>query len=220
MRKNIAYIFSIVILLVFGVTSCTKYDGYYDYQNSEKVFNGNSLTYLQSKPGVFDSVLLVLDRIPYLKTALEQEQVTLFAPTNSSFQSALSNLNLVRDNQKKPRLNIKTLKLSALDSLMNKYVAEGKVSTDSMLYIDGLFVKTYKYDHPMHAQRQKENASGLIDGGIELLYFSDTKNNSFQTQWTRSTSQAVNILSTNGVVHVLSARHEFGFGDFLTKMNN
>jgi hypothetical protein len=71
----------------------------------------------------------------------------------------------------------------------------------------------------MHAQRVKEDASGLVDGGVEIMYYSDTKENSFQSQWVRASSSAVNIFTTNGIVHVLGGRHEFGFGEFLTRMN-
>lgn len=213
------YIAGICFCMLFYLTACTKYEGYYGYENTEKVFDGNSLAYLTSKPGVFDSVLIALERLPYLKQAIETEEVTLFAPTNSTFQTALSNLNLVRANQKKTPLNIRKLDVDQLDTLMTKYIGQGRLSTDSTLYIDGLFINTYGINHPMHAQRVKENASGLVDGGVEVMYYSDTKDNSFQSQWVRASSQAVNIFTTNGVVHVLGGRHEFGFGEFLTRMN-
>ncbi len=219
MKITIKYSAGIVLGILLCTTACTKYDGYYKYENTEKVFDGNSLAYLQSKPGVFDSVLLVLDRLPYLKDAVSKEKVTVFAPTNSTFQTALSNLNLVRDNQKKKHLSIQDLDIAQLDTLMTKYIGASIITTDSTLYIDGLFIETYGIQHPMHAQRIKENASGLINGGAEIMYYSDTKNNSFQSQWVRASSQAVNIFTSNGVVHVLGGRHEFGFGDFLTRMN-
>lgn len=213
------YIASVFLGILLCMSACTKYDGYYGYENTEKVFSGNSLAYLESKPGVFDSVLVALDRLPYLKEALTTEEVTLFAPTNTAFQTALANLNLVRDNQSKSRLNIRSLNLDQLDTLMTKYIGVGLMSTDSTLYIDGLFVQTYGIEHPMHAQRVKEDASGLVDGGVEILYYSDTKDNSFQSQWVRASSSAVNVFTTNGIVHVLGGRHEFGFGEFLTRMN-
>ena len=214
--KNLV-LFSIVLLAT--LFACTKFDGYYDYVNKEKVFNGNSYDYLQSKPGVFDSLLIVIDRFPYLKEALNSEEVTIFAPTNSAFQTALSNLNLVRQNQNKPKLNLRSLNQIHLDTLITKYIVHGKITTDSMEFIDGLFVETYNIPHPMHAQRVKEDASGLREGGMELVSYSDTKGNSFQAQWVRTNSQAVNVLTQNGVVHILGGRHEFGFGDFLTRMN-
>lgn len=213
------YIASIFLCTLLFIGACTKYDGYYAYENTEKVFNGNSLTYLESKPGVFDSVLVVLDRLPELKDVIAAEEVTVFAPTNTAFQTALANLNLVRDNQGKPRLNIRSLDMVELYVLMTKYIGVGLMSTDSTLYIDGLFVQTYGIEHPMHAQRVKEDASGLVDGGVEIMYYSDTKDNSFQSQWVRANSSAVNIFTTNGIVHVLGGRHEFGFGEFLTRMN-
>lgn len=214
-KVNITF-FSVLLLFL---ASCTKYDGYFDYVNTEKVFQGSTISYLESKKGTFDSVMVVLNRLPDLKNALDQQALTFFAPTNASFQIAVNNLNLVRAKQKKKKLFLQTMDLRELDTLMTKYIVEEVVSTDSMVFIDGLFVETYKIKHPMHAQRIKEDASGLVNGGMELVYFSDTKDNNFQSQWIRSASQAVNIFTTNGIIHVLGNKHEFGFGDFLSRMN-
>ena len=218
MRQNTFKIllFNALVLLFF---CCTKYDGYYGYENTEKVFHGSTISYLESKKGTFDSVLFVLDRLPDLKSALEEQHLTFFAPTNASFQIAINNLNLVRANQRKEKLYLRNLDIQALDTLMTKYIVQNVVSTDSMAFIDGLFVQTFKINHPMHAQRIKQDASGLVNGGMELVYYSDTKDNNFQSQWTRTASQAVNIFTTNGILHVLGNKHEFGFGDFLTRMN-
>jgi hypothetical protein len=212
MKIEMKYTAGIFLCTLLCIAACTKYDGYYTYENTEKVFSGSSLAYLQSKPGVFDSVLLVLDRLPDLKDAVENEEVTVFAPTNAAFQTALSNLNLVRDNQGKARLSIRNLDLDQLDTLMTKYIGVGLMSTDSTLYIDGLFVQTYHIEHPMHAQRVKEDASGLVDGGVEIMYYSDTKENSFQSQWVRASSSAVNIFTSKCFVLCVWVRLYFVCG--------
>ncbi|MGN5955517.1 hypothetical protein ACP6L2_12975 [Sphingobacterium lactis] len=217
--KQIKSLLVYTAALVFLMSSCSKYDGYFDYENTEKVFQGTSISYLESKKGTFDSLLVALNRLPELKQALNDQELTLFAPTNASFQIAINNLNLVRSNQGKSKLYIQNLNLVELDTLMTKYMVKGIVPTDSMNRIDGLFVETFKISHPMHAQRIKEDASGFVSGGMELVYYSDTKDNNFISQWNRTASQAVNIYTTTGIVHVLGSKHEFGFGDFLTRMN-
>lgn len=199
--------------------SCAKNDGYYDFENTENVFDGDAIGYFQSKPGVFDSLLHVLDRLPEYKSAIQNGDLTLFCPTNASFQLAFTNLNLVRANQKKPALNINTLDIDHLDTLLSKYVVRGHQTTDSMLFVDGLFVESLKYNQPMHAQRLKQDASGFVGGGLVTVYYSDTKSSNFSFQWTRTTTQAVNINTTNSLIHILANNHEFGFGEFLNRMN-
>ncbi|MCS3555750.1 MULTISPECIES: fasciclin domain-containing protein [unclassified Sphingobacterium] len=217
--KNYILIVLLGCCTLFFWASCTKMDGYYDYQNRENLFNGNTIEYLESKTQVYDSLLKVLNLYPELKATMKTDSVTLFAPTNSSFQSALYNFNLIRKNQKKNPLYIKDLDLVQLDTVLSKYLVGGIVTTDSMLFVDGLFIKTLKISQPMHAQRIKQQATGLVDGGLVTVFYSDTKGSNFSTYWTRSATQAVNIKTTNGVVHILSNGHEFGFGEFLTRFN-
>lgn len=207
------------LLFGFILTSCNKTKGYYDFQNQENLFSGNTIAYFESKPEVYDSLMHALAFFPELKNQLASDSLTVFAPTNASFQSAINNFNLIRKNQKKAPLYIKDLDKDQLDILLSKYIVKGIVTTDSMLYVDGLFVHTLTHDQPMHAQRVKQEASGLVDGGLITVFYSDTKGSNFTQYWTRSATQAVNIKTQNGVVHILANGHEFGFGEFLNRFN-
>ncbi len=220
--KNVKRYFVIGLFnLFFGflLTSCNKADGYYDFQNQENLFPGNTIAYFESKPEVYDSLMHVLAFFPELKNQLSTDSLTVFAPTNASFRSAISNFNLIRKSQKKQPLYINDLNKLQLDTLLSKYIVKGVVTTESMSFVDGLFVNTLNYQQPMHAQRVKQEASGLVDGGLVTVYYSDTKGSNFTTYWTRSATQAVNIKTQNGVVHILANGHEFGFGEFLTRFN-
>jgi len=199
--------------------SCVKDGGYYGYVNTERAHDGPAIAYFESKPGVFDSLLVVLDLLPEYKDTLAKGNVSVFAPTNMSFQLALTNLNLVRQTQNKPPLRLGTLDLDELDTLLSKYIVQGRQTTEEMLYVDGLTVKTVKNGFDMHAQRLKQDASGYVGGGLVTVYYTDKKGSEFEIIWVRSATQAVNILTNDAVVHVLANGHEFGFGDFLTKMN-
>ena len=111
------------------------------------------------------------------------------------------------------------LNKAQLDTVLSKYLCKGIITTDSMLYVDGLFVETLRNNQPMHAQRVKQDASGFVSGGLVNVNYSDTKGSNFSMYWTIAQSQAVNIKTNNGVVHILGNSHEFGFGEFLTRFN-
>lgn len=219
MKMKYTIIMLFVGWMLTANTSCTKYDGYYDFVNTENTFEGSTIDYYKSKANVFDSLLVVLDRLPDYKDSIAGGQLTIFSPTNASFQLAMGNLNLVRQTQGKPMLALSTVDLVELDSLFSKYVVRGLQSTDSMLYVDGLDVETVKYENEMHAQRIKQDASGYLGGGLVTVYYTDKKGSEFEILWVRSATQAVNIRTNNGLIHILANGHEFGFGEFLTKMN-
>lgn len=214
-----------IIIMLFGgwlITSnvsCAKYDGYYDFENTESLYGGSAIDYFKSKPNVFDSLLLALDLLPEYKDIIEEGDVTIFAPTNASFRMALTNLNLVRQTQNKPALKLSTLNLVQLDTLLSKYIVQGRQSTDEMQYTDGLDVLTVKNEMEMHTQRIKQDASGFVGGGLVNVYYTDKKDSEFEFLWERAATQAVNILANDAVIHILANGHEFGFGEFLIKMN-
>src|SRR5699024_5042192 len=120
------------------LSACEKNDsGYYQYENQENSFQGSTYEYLASKTGVYDSLLKAVDRVDWIQQALQGDSLTLFALTNNSFRTALQNLNLIRSNQGKAPLELNTVDIVELDSLLSKYLAHGYYPTDSLLYIDG-----------------------------------------------------------------------------------
>src|SRR5690606_41629578 len=79
------------ILLLVNI-SCEKGDShYYNYSTETKVFDGTIYDYLKSQKGVYDSLLLVLDRLPDLRAKLQNTDsaYTLFAVTYRCFVLAL-----------------------------------------------------------------------------------------------------------------------------------
>ena len=221
MKKYILLIF-ITSFLTGILFSCQKKpDGYYDFSNKENTFDGTIYQYLKSKEGIYDSLLKVLDRISWLKDSLQKSDdvFTIFAPVNNNFSIALQNLNIVRRNSGKLPLNLSSVDSAQLDTLIDLYVVKGNYSTDSMLFVDGLYMKSLRNHDSLHAQRVIDGAQGIKDGGPTNVYFSYTNGSQFVANWVRAVTQVVNIKTSNGVVHVLSFPHEFGFNQFTNRMN-
>lgn len=213
---------NIIALAVFCLSSCKKgNDYYYNYNDEASVYDGTILKYLESKPETYDSLLLVLDRFPSIRQALDSDETfTLFAPTNRSFEIAVDALNTTRALTNKQPLYLEDVPGNDLDSLVSRYIFESELDIDELKpFIDGLNIDSYKYGYRMHAQYNVLSASGLINGGQQQIIFSDVNNSIFQRYWQNINTSAVNIKTKNGVIHVLASGHDFGFNKFTSKFS-
>lgn len=224
MKYKKVFFLSIMVaaLACTSLLSCKKNDDvYYNYENDLKEFDGNAMEYLRSQNGVYDSLLIVLDRLPDLQDLLENEKVTLFAVTNKSFQISVESLNAVRKRTNKAPLYLAGMDVEQLEIMTSRYILMGEYTTaDFENYADGLLINSAKFNYPMHVLYEKADASGFIGGGPAVITFTDPKNSIFVRYWQRTPTNAVNIKTSNAIINVISPGHDFGFGDFVTKINN
>ena len=219
--RNGAIIMTAVIMGTV-VFSCSKsHEGpYYDYENRNAVYNGNIYEFLKSQDGLYDSLLYVIDRVPNLLDTIENYDITLFAPTNQCFTNALRNLNELRATQRREPLSLANIDLVELDTLLCRYVLPGVYVTDSLVqFSDGVAINSLRYDYQMHLRYNRQDANGYQDGGPQEIELRDLKNSIFERYWVTTYTTSVNIHTNNGIVHLLSGGHEFGFGEFTRRMN-
>lgn len=204
--------------LMLGI-GCKKDDGYYDFKNNAQAFNGSTYEYLQSKKGMFDSLLKVLAITP-LGDSLKKGNNTLFAPTDLCFKAMMENLNAIRKVQGKDALHLGTVDKDELDSLLEKYIIRGIIPSDSMTYADGLMIYTMQTGYPMHGKQRATDATGYVGGGPHYIDFSDTKRTQYIISWVGTVTSSIDLRTKNGVVHVLKDDHVIGFNEFMTRLNN
>ncbi len=211
--KNLKWL----LLIVAGLSGCTKDGGYYDAKDNDPTFNGTTYDYLKSKPGVYDSLLVAAERAG-LKETLMDSNVTLFAVTNPSFQLALTNLNTLRRQQDKDPLFLSNIDGIQLDTMVSYYIIRGQRPSDSLTLQDGLDLAGVRYGYPMHAKLIQSSASGNVGIGPVTIEFSNTKRSKFVRYWSNATTGSNNIRTKNGIVHVLSPDHLFGFDEFVKRL--
>lgn len=199
------------------VFSCTKDKGFYDYELQKTRFDGDIYAYLKSKPGVYDSLLKVIERVE-LNDALESGNVTLFAPTNESFRLAIENLNNIRRTADQQLEFLSNVKYEHLDTMMSHYIIDGRYTSDSLGQQDGRFFTDYRHGYQMHAKLRDSYSSGYIYGGPSVIEFTDPKSSQFVTNWVTTSTASINIETNNGIVHVLAPDHVFGFNDFVRRL--
>lgn len=217
------YILLFLLSSVSFFFSCTKGDQYYaDYVNITQSFDGTILEYLESQPGTFDSLVLVLDRLPELRDSLNDsgKEITLFAVTNRSFQIAIDAMNTARELSGRKPLYLEDLSKSDLDSLTSRYAFSGLYDTESLFsFKEGQTVASMRYGYDMNMLFKETDASGFVQGGQQQLMLSDVNNSIFQRYWKSINTASVNLYTSNGVLHILSTGHDFGFNKLTTKFS-
>jgi uncharacterized surface protein with fasciclin (FAS1) repeats len=221
--KNRNQLFSLTVALLcctvtFLQVGCSKDKGFYDSSEEKKALeNMNTYQYLQSKRGIYDSLLYVIDRTGFTDT-LKNNKVTLFAPTNASFKLAITNLNNLRAKTGKNPLFLSNIDQRHLDTLVSKYIIRGLYTSDSLTRQDGLMLTAVKYDRIVHAKLFTSNSSGYVGGGPNYVQMDDTKQSIFSRDWATTTTSSIDIKTTNGIVHVVEPNHVFGFDEFVTRI--
>ncbi|HEY9258430.1 carbohydrate-binding protein [Chitinophaga sp.] len=219
MRKNIFRLGAVAGLVVlFLYAGCKKDSGYYANENKLTEFSGNTYDFLKSQPGVYDSFLFVIDKVK-LTDSLKTGSFTVFAPTNASFQEAISNMNNLRKAQGRPLLYLNTVDANELDSLAARYLIRGIVPSDSMAGQDGINLLGSRYNYVMHGRLVNTRAEGYTEGGPGTIEFSNTKGVVYTRQWISSKTIQLDIKTQNGLVNVMDRNHIFGFDEFIGRVN-
>ncbi|WP_214069885.1 hypothetical protein [Mucilaginibacter sp. dw_454] len=231
------YLVGIAFAAVAFQTGCKPESGNHD---SVKVISTSNLTtydYLKSKTGVYDSLLMLVDKFPGMKTILTDSTVTLFAPSNASFQLAVQNLNALRNAAGQGPIYLsqivngsagvtgaeaiaKAKRDSAnLDTMVSKYIIRKLFVANDFAVGDGQTVYSVRGGYPMHGQRIFANAEGYQNGGVEAIEFASTKRSLFVSFWSKTQTTSVNFHTKNGIVHLLNPDHVFGFDEYVSRMN-
>ncbi|MHA4894980.1 ATP/GTP-binding protein [Pedobacter sp. PWIIR3] len=218
--------------LMFQV-GCKTEDTYKNAQPVNNTTSQNIYEYLKSKPGVYDSLVFLIDKLNLQKT-LTDSTVTLFAPSNLSFQIAIKNLNEIRRSQGKPSVYLKDITsgqallpkdilkaqadLAHIDTMTSRYIIRKEFLSSDFSVGDGQTITSVRSAYPMHGQRLYADAQGWQNGGSEVIEFANTKRSVFVANWSKTTTTSVNIKAKNGIIHLLRADHVFGFDEFVRRL--
>lgn len=220
MKKILTIVILISTFLNFGCQKGNDY--YYNYDQKEQYYDGTIYQYLINQKGAYDSLAIVLERLPDLKERLDNQDSTLtfFAINNRSFALAIENLNTARKSNKLKPIYLDDLDFLALDSITNRYIFSEEYPVLKFEgFSDGQTIYSDKYGYSMQVLYTILTSSGLVAGGQQQLTFSDRNNSNYHRYWNSTVTSNVDFKTKNGVIHTLSPRHEFGFGKFTSYLS-
>jgi hypothetical protein len=180
----------------------------------------------------------------------EQGEYTLLAAPDSCFVNALDRLNRYRglkDPENNDTLSLTklltyrkeidrydelnpTIVISTdvyeykyhLEAMACRYVLSGRYDTETIeaTFGEGQIMFSLFHDYRMYLACRRLPASGLVGAGIKELTYYDMLNTLQQDEWMWTKAVWMDIHAKNGVIHVLTPSHEFGYGQFIENFKN
>lgn len=213
--------FAMLITMVVMSTGCKK-DYYKDTGLHTAEFNGSVYDYLQSKPEYFDTVLQVI-KLAGMEDVFKSEDITFFAPADSSINRSIQFFNLIQGSQGRQLITrLDQVKPEVWKHQLSLYLFKGKKSMNDYRQIDPQNLSAYpgqiyaSYDGSlMNIGVIYNDAGGVKYVGYRQLMISYIPSKSAPrdyASWFSAIVASVNVAPKNGYVHVLVyPGHYFGF---------
>lgn len=218
-------IFTLSLAMIVCAMGCQK-DYYKDTGIHKGDFNGTVLDYLNSKPDYFTTVVKLI-KMTGMESAFQNEDITFFAPADSSINLAIAFLNSQTQFLGLPKVTrVEQISTDVWRKYLSRYVFKGKKAMNDYRQFDPENLSAYSgqiyasYDGSlMNVGVLYYDAGGVKYAGYRQLYISFIPSSSSPldyTTWYSAQVASANIAPTNGYVHVLRyANHSFGFNPIL-----
>lgn len=220
LRNNIFLSALVMATLLMG--GCQKGDYFKDTGVHAPNFDGTVLQYLQSKPQYFDSITKII-RLAGMEDIFSKEEITFFAPADSSVRATIKMLNgELRNLGINEVTRLEQIKPEVWRAQLSRYLFKGKKSMNDYPQIDGQNLSAFpgqiyaSYDGEiMNVGVFYSDAGGVKYAGyrqLQLSYIpSPSAPRDYRSWWTVRVA-SVNVAPANGFVHVLTyPTHFFGF---------
>ena len=210
------------LIAVVAFTMGCKKDYYKDTGVHTPNFDGTVMQYLEAKPEYFDSLIKVI-KIAGMEDVFKKEDITFFAPADSSIKRTIRFVNDQLEILGKPLITrLEQIKPEVWRRQLSRYVFKEKKAMNDFRQIDITNLSAYpgqiyaSYDGLlMNVGVIYDDAGGVKYAGYRHLQVSFIPSASAPrdfASWYSADVASVNIAPTNGYVHVLRyPTHYFGF---------
>ena len=211
--------------MIVCAMGCQK-DYYKDTGIHKGNFDGTVLEYLESKADYFSKVVKLI-KLTGMENIFQSEDITFFAPADSSINRTLAILNQVGEDEGLPKVTrVEQISPNVWRKYLARYVFKGKKSMNDYRQLDPGNLSAYSgqiyasYDGSlMNVGVVYDDAGGVKYAGYRhmIISFIPTASAPLDyTTWYASDVASANIEPANGYVHALAyANHYFGFSPIL-----
>lgn len=213
------YLLIALMAILLGFSACKK-NYYLDSGLANPYFKGSVLDYMQSKPFYFDTVATVV-QLSGMDSIFISDTMTFFAPTDRSVMRLIlaTNQSLYRQGFDTIR-TLSDVPATIWRKYLSRYMFHGENQLKDYPQIDYDLLSNYpgqgylSWDGtPMNIGVIYNDENSVKYVGYRQLSIAYIPDISAPTEnWVLAYVASSNILTNNGVVHVLSDEHEyFGF---------
>ncbi|WP_300596160.1 hypothetical protein [Niabella sp.] len=225
MKKNPLIVYLCVLL---ALAACNKKEYFKDTGLQSGVFKEDIYEFLQQRPFLFDSLVQVIDRAG-MKSVLQNESVTFFAPPDRSLMLLMNAVNGNRYAQGKDSLRISDIPGDIWRKYLARYIFKGRYMMNDISRVDFARAALYpgqnieSYDgYIMNMGVVYGAYSGTQDVGPRTIWLSAIGDN--LTDLAKALTEPVatsNLQPKNGVMHALAGTAFFAYGsDFESVVND
>ncbi len=210
-------IVGILLLGAILLNACKK-DYYIDTGLADPHYKGTIYDYLANNPLLLDTIAYIIERAG-LKETLQKDSVTFFSPTDDAIRRAMDDLNEYRYFSLEDSVFLKDIDPAVWKRFLSMYIMDGRHLAKDFARVDPNNVFAYpginyvmQSGYIFNIGLIYENYNGVEAVGARLLRITDI---SFDPMTFKNNPSEIvatsDIQPTNGVLHVLSTRHTFGF---------
>lgn len=222
MKKLSEYII-IASIGMFLFASCKKQSEYFidGGGTHNPQVNVTTYDYLKANP-LFDSTIILIDRAG-LKDAVNATDATFFAPTDYSIAAWLTKIRgrilNTYGQDSAIKLSLNTFTNAQLKDSLSQYIIPQRVQRENLALTDKEFSTIQQGDKKIVYLREVNDYIGSVSTKPRYIYFVQVfgaRDVAGVTVPAAETDievlcQTTGILTTNGVLHVLTNQHVFGF---------
>ncbi|WP_312789965.1 fasciclin domain-containing protein [Sphingobacterium sp.] len=236
--KNI-FKYTFLLLMAVSLFSACKKEDYIDTGIHEAKFNGTIWNYLESRPDLFDTLMVAL-KVAKLDDVLKNDDVTFFAPPDPCILKSVWILNqqLFRSGQDSIT-KLEQVRPEVWRKYLSRYIFKGKYVAKDYRQIDTLNLAAFSGGVYKNIAGDDMNIGVLYNdvisknessGGTQVIKYAGYRQLYLNFPYTFSVPEELqdflvpyitapvatsDIQPTNGVLHVLQfSKHSFGFQSY------
>lgn len=228
----------IINLLLAGLVAGLIFSACQDYYDdggtlSAEPMKINSLEFIKSRPDLFDTTLILLEKTGLDKVVAEKD-ITFFAPHKKSIAALMIKVNTFVKKKRdslgydKDTVLLDDVPAEVWEKYMSRYIFKGVKLRDGITkgkflsennknwIVGGEHADSYG-NYNMFMMTEWTKWETVEEAGPKYIYLIDTFGTDVtipgSTAYTSVKVVTSNLQTTSGVVHVLARTHEFGFNN-------